>query len=151
MKLVKNYPGLSETLLCLKDQADESIPFANKFLPNGKMSPEEIFDFLKDEVTFMYDPEPDEVLQCMQTLFSKNNVHSFYGAGDCDCFTIAALASLYAKGYRNIGIVLAGRNKKVPVHIYAYVNDIPFDLTNDEIGQERSYPFKQRIPVAFPA
>lgn len=149
MKYKILYPGLDRVLLALKAQAKESVPFARSFLPDGEMSPGEIFNFLKGEVMYMNDPDGIELLQSTKTLFTEQNIHNIYGAGDCDCFTITALACLYAKGYRDIGIYLVGRSPSSPVHIYAAVYSIPFDLTNDRLGQERNYPYKQHLQVKF--
>lgn len=112
------------------------------------MRPAEVFDFLKSEVVYKHDPPGVELLQSMPTLFSEDNVHGIYGAGDCDCFTTASLASLCVKGYNSgLGIYLVGRSKDAPVHIYAAIHSIPFDLTNNKLGQERHYPYKQFLPV----
>lgn len=114
------------------------------------MTPREIFDFLRGEVVYTSDPEGIELLQSMQTLFGTGNKHGIYGAGDCDCFTIAALASLIAKGYApGLKIVLVGRSKVAPVHIYCSVFGVPFDLTNNKIGKERPYPYQQSLDFRF--
>lgn len=149
MKYKVPYHSLERTLLALKAQAYESVDFCKHFLPNGKMNPREVFNFLKREVVYYNDPEGIELLQSTKTLFSEDNYHGIYGAGDCDCFTLTALAALHCKGYRDIGIYLVGRSKDAPVHIYAAVNKIPFDLTNGEMGKERNYPFKQYLQVVF--
>jgi hypothetical protein len=44
-------------------------------------------------------------------------------------------------------VVLTGRNNKVPRHIYLNVDGTFFDLTNDIFGEERTYPYKQEIPL----
>lgn len=149
MEFKIKYPGLSETLRYLKAQAKLSIPFAADFLPAGHMTPEEVFNFLKGEVIYFNDPYRTELLQKMPTLFGENNQHNIYGAGDCDCFTIAALASLYAKGYRDLGIRLASYSINNPTHIYAVVNNQAFDLTNKKFDTERPYRYFQTIPVKF--
>jgi hypothetical protein len=46
-------------------------------------------------------------------------------------------------------VALTGRSKRVPRHIYLRVDDQPFDLTNDQIGEERQYPYIQTIPLKF--
>lgn len=131
----------------MKIQIIDSVNFAQSFLPFGKMSIEDIFNFLKKEVTYTSDPKDVELLQSMETLFTWENVHGVYGAGDCDCFTIASIASLYAKGYRDLEVVLAGRSINYPVHVYSKVNGISFDLTNKEIGKIRPYTFLQALKI----
>jgi hypothetical protein len=153
MEIFKKYKSLEETLRCIKLQAKDSFDFARSFLPPGEMTGKQIFDFLKQHIVYKNDPPGIELLQSFQTLCSIKNKHGIYGAGDCDCFTIAALACLHVKGFKNIGIVLTGRSKNSPVHIYAYIQNksliIPFDLTNKKYGYERPYPYKQKIPVVF--
>jgi len=146
MKLLEPYESLDRTLIMMKRQVIDSLPFAIDFLPEGKMKPSSIFNFLKEETIYFSDPSGIELLQSMPTLFGNNNQHGIYGAGDCDCFTIAALASLIAKGYESgTGIFLVGRSKYCPVHIYASIYGVPFDLTNNKLGQERNYPYKQYL------
>lgn len=148
MQLKKKYTTLEEVLFYIKIQAIESIPFAEQFLPSSVVSINEIFNFLKKETIYKNDPPNVELLQSMKTLFSiTENKHGIYGCGDCDCFTIAALASLYARGYYHLSIVLAGRNVENPSHIYVKVNSTPFDLTCSRLGEVRRYPYKQIIPV----
>ena len=132
----------------MRKQISESIPYALSELPSFQ-SPEEAFKYLRSITTYKKDPKGVELFQTLPTLINKN-YHGVSGAGDCDCFTIAAIATLLANGYTNCGIVLVGRSPLVPVHIYAYV-DIDgkrryFDLTNKKFDYERHYPFRQEIP-----
>lgn len=147
IKFKKDYVSLAHTLIMLREQARRSVPFAKRFLPSGHMTPAELFDFLKSETIYMNDPDGIELLQSMPTLFSQNNFHGIWGAGDCDCFTLTSLACFKAKGMNNCKIVLVGRDAAAPVHIYTMVNGIPFDLTNSTIGVERKYKYKQVLPV----
>lgn len=142
------YKNLNHALRLFKTQVTESIPYALEELPRFE-TPEEAFKYLRKKVTYKRDPKGVELFQTMPTLF-ENNFHGITGAGDCDCFTIAALATLIANGFTNCGIVLVGRNPLTPVHIYAYVDYNGkrnyFDLTNRTYDYERSYPFRQEIP-----
>ena len=151
---VRQYTTLNDTLLDLKKQVRASYAFAKEFLPYGINTPRELFDYLKSITTYEPDPDKNEVLQRFQTLVGENNFHGTPGAGDCDCFTIAALASFHALGFKNPVIVLVGRNKKYPCHIYAGLEMpghkyLPFDLTEGEIGHERYYPYKQIIAFGY--
>jgi len=126
--------------------------FARNNVPRFN-SPGELFSWLKKRVTYLSDPsdksdrEPIELLMTMQTIMSGSRT-LIPGAGDCDDFTIVSLASLLASGFRDVYVILVGRNKTYPVHIYAAVNDggviTPFDLTNRNYGDERNnYSYKQ--------
>lgn len=142
------YKDLNHALKKMRGQISEGIPYAMSEMPAFK-SPEECFNWLKARTTYKHDPEGVELFQTLPTLLD-NNRHGKPGAGDCDCFTIAALSTLLANGYDNCGIVLAGRSPSRAVHIWAYV-DTPsgrknFDLTNRYFDQTRPYPFKQSIP-----
>lgn len=142
------YKDLNHALKLFRRQVSESIPYAIESLPKFN-TPEEAFNYLKLRTRYKKDPKGRELFQTLPTLL-ENNWHGITGHGDCDCFTIAALAVLIANGFNDCGIVLVGRNPLVPVHIYAYV-DIDgkreyFDLTNKVYNYERFYPYKQHIP-----
>lgn len=142
------YKDLNHALKKFRGQVIESIPYAIENFPTFT-SPERAFNYLKLRTTYKKDPKGVELFQTLPTLID-NNEHGITGAGDCDCFTIAALATLIASGFTDCGIVLVGRNPLCAVHIYAYVNVNGereyFDLTNRRYNYERHYPFKQHIP-----
>ena len=148
MKYVIKYPGLQNSLYHFKIQVLQSIDYMNKVLPDSVQTPENIYNWLKLRTTYVHDGD-NEIFQTAQTLF-ENNIHGLSGAGDCDCFSIAALAALSSRGYKNIGIVLVGRTPKNAVHIYVYCKTEGktqiLDLTNKNFNFERYYPFKQFIP-----
>lgn len=147
----KPYVNLNDTLKALRVQVIDSMPYAINDTPKFK-TPEDIFNWLKVRTTYKKDPRGIELFQALPTLLNDNNFHGIRGAGDCDCFTIAALAMLTANGFDS-GIVLAGRNKFVPVHIYAYVDTETgrdyFDLTNNWYNVTRQYDYLQHIPLKF--
>jgi hypothetical protein len=148
------YPGLIGVLKGLKQQVRDSYNFANGFIPYWVETPEQLFEFLKNVTTYKKDPEGNEVLQKMETLFGPNNYHGLSGRGDCDCFTIAALASFHALGFKNPVVILAGKTNQAPGHIYAGIQIsptqyLPFDLTNDTLGYERYYKYKQVLPFSY--
>lgn len=142
------YQDLNHALKLFRGQVSESIPYAINELPPLD-TPEQIFNYLKLRTKYKKDPKGRELFQTLPTLL-ENNWHGITGHGDCDCFTIAALAVLLANGFKDCGIVLVGRNPLVPVHIYAYVDYKGkreyLDLTNRVYNYERFYPFKQHIP-----
>ena len=136
----------------IKTQIRDSIPFACKNVPEFS-KPSELWHWLKDRIEFKNDPPNTELLQTMQTLF-KNNFHGSSGHGDCDCFTITAVASMISNQWDNISVVIVGRNKQYPVHIYCVIywngDRQVFDLTNRRFNYERpGYHYKQEIPVRW--
>lgn len=143
------YQNLNHALKLFKLQVLEGIPYAQTECPKFD-TPEAAFDWLKLRTKYKNDPKGTELFQTLPTLL-ENNFHGITGHGDCDCFTIAILSILAANNFKNIGIVLVGRNRFNPVHIYAYyVNDKGekqfLDLTNKYFDQTRYYPYKQEIP-----
>lgn len=141
------YKNLKHTLLALKGQVIDSIPFAEKFIPEYIKSPMELFYFLRHRVTYENDPKGIEYIQTMQTLMNNG------GYGDCDCFSVTALASLYICRFQPMYVELASNNKFCPTHIYTSVYDpvkkkiCPFDLTNPIYNYERPYKYHQRLLV----
>lgn len=143
--------NINQVLSGVRTQIIDSVQFCvDNF--SGFESAEQLFKVLKSCTTFEHDPKDIELIQSAQTLF-HNNFHGMPGAGDCDCFTVLACACFIANGWGEFDIVLAGRKKSYPVHIYTQVNDgsgmIPFDLTEAFIGSERKYPLKQILPIKF--
>lgn len=141
------YPGLNESLKYLRLQVIESLPYVAKHTPRMN-DPEQIFNYAKARYRYKNDPTAIEFFQTVPTLLTDNK---FFGAGegDCDDATIFILSLLLINGFP-AGIVLAGRNKYKPTHIYAYTeqgaNRYNLDLTNKNFDQIRPYPYKQYIP-----
>jgi len=141
------YVDLQHTLKCIKIQIIDSIPFAQKFIPDYIQTPSQLFYFLKDNFIYKKDPIGIEYIQTFQTLI-KNG-----GRGDCDCATVASIASMYVLGFKPLYITIVSNNRFSPTHIYPEVYDsskgqiIAFDLTNATYGKERSYKFKQRLNI----
>lgn len=148
MKLVKDYHSLSDTLLALKRQVADSMSYAKKNIPSFS-TPEELYYWMRGKVQYTSDPDGVELLQSLPTLVSGSRMGAPW-AGDCDCFTIASLSALLANGFSPVYVILVGRRPDNAVHIYAGVEDggiVPFDLTNDEYGYERTnYTYQQILP-----
>ena len=150
MELKMPYKDLNHALKLFRVQVSESIPYAMEEFP-VLSSPRAVFNYLKPRTLYKKDPRNTELFQSLPTLM-ENNFHGITGAGDCDCFTIAALATLIANGFTDCGIVLVGRKPSPfpPVHIYAYVMEEGerryLDLTNGSYNYERRYPYKQHVP-----
>lgn len=143
------YPGLNESLKHLRTQVIHSLPFAVKNLPALK-TPEQVFNFCKSKYTYQSDPTGTELFMTVPTLL-ENNDFGNSGYGDCDDATIFTLTMLLRSNLNNCGIVLVGRSKYNPTHIYSYFEDENgnkkyLDLTNKKFNQVRPYPFIQHIP-----
>lgn len=139
------YVSLKHTLLCIKLQVKDSLSFVPQYIPSNIDTPRELFEYLKPDLKYKKDPEGVELLQTMQTLMNRN------GRGDCDCFTITALACSYYLGFKPLYVVLAGNSALAPSHIYAAMYDrsegkiCAFDLTNPVYNMQRPYKFKQKL------
>jgi hypothetical protein len=150
MELKKRYSNINDTLRHLRLQVEESLNFAQNYVPSFS-SPVELFLWLKPQLKYKNDPKGVELLQSMPTLI-KNNFYGVSGMGDCDCFTIAMLASCMVQNWRGKNfIILAGRNKFTPVHIWSGVdlnnNNYNLDLTNAIPNKVRDYPYTQKLYV----
>ena len=147
MKKIVQYKDINQTLKGIRIQVIDSLDYCINEMPQFE-NPEQMFNYLKLMVTYHLDPPGIELLQSVPTLFDEN-YWNIPGAGDCDCFTILTLAMCIANGWNNNYIVLVGRSKKAPVHIYsATVFEGEFytlDLTNPYIGIERPYKFRQLL------
>jgi len=145
MILKKNYTSLDETLAYLKIQVLDSLNFASRTCPKME-DPRDLFRWLKKRVRYQNDPKGIELLQTMQTLFKRG------GLGDCDCFVITTLACCIVNDWDGLNIVLVGRSKVAPVHIYVSIDwngeRKVFDLTNRDFNHERDgYKYVQQLPV----
>jgi len=147
-KRKEKYRGINQTMLAIREQILDSYDYcANNFVAN---SPESLFKLIKANVIYKNDPPGVELLQTSETLF-ENNFHGVRGAGDCDCFTITAIAALMVNGFTENEIILAGKSKRQPSHIYCrtFWNNRWYilDLTEPFFNKERNYPYKQSIRI----
>jgi len=144
----KRYTSLDECLKHLRLQIEESIKYADKVTPHFT-HPANFFNWLKPQLTYKKDPRGVELLQSMPTLLN-NNFYGTPGAGDCDCFTITAAACCMVQNWRTF-IILAGRNKYTPVHIWSGVTingqDYHLDFTNKIPNFTRYYPYTQKLYI----
>jgi len=144
----EKYKDINVTLRALREQVIDSYEYCKEHFQFR--DPDEMFWVLKSNVKYKNDPPQVELLQTADTLFD-NNWHGSRGAGDCDCFTILVLACCMVNGWTQNKIVLAGRKKSAPSHIYSRTlfNDkwYTIDLTEPVINSERYYPYKQDLNV----
>lgn len=133
----------------LREQVIDSYQCAYDVCPRFA-HPKDLFTWLKSRVKYTDDPPGNELIQSMQTLFFDNK-HGRPGAGDCDCFTVSALACMMVQGWENPRIYLTSRTRKFAQHIYAGVKfrgrEYIFDLTNPRFDTERQYPYKQKLEL----
>ena len=143
------YKDIDHTLKQLRRQTIDSYDFASETCPEFN-SPEDLFYWLKTQVIYKNDPPGVEYLQTMQTLYSDDK-YNRAGEGDCDCFVITTLACMKVNGWDNVFIILVGRDKSRPAHIYSGVEINGkmkyLDLTNPYYNMERNYKYKQILPV----
>lgn len=150
MILKTRYPSrFSVVMQHFKNQVRDSLPHAAKDYPAGSIADAwQLWDELRPRVTYVNDPSGLELFQSYQTLF-YNNWHGKPGAGDCDCFTLSTAAVATVNGLP-FQIVLAGRSKTAPVHIYTEVDGIIIDLTRQKPNDARHYPIIQKFDLWKP-
>lgn len=144
-----DYTDINATMRGIRTQVIDSINYCCNELPKFR-DPEQMFNVLKTMVTYKNDPPDTELLQSVPTLFDSN-YWGIRGAGDCDCFSILVLSCCIANGWNKQRIVLAGRSKIAPVHIWTevYFNGkwCCMDLTQSIYNTKRSYKFYQYLNV----
>ena len=149
--LKRNYKDINDTLRAIKTQIIDGIDYAVEECPRFQ-NPQQLYNWLMYRCKYKNDPKNIELLQTLPTLL-EDNFHNSSGAGDCDCFSIGLITLMIAQGWDDINVVLAGRTRKSPVHIWVEVkwkgNWYTMDLTNREFNKERFYPLTQRIPVKW--
>jgi hypothetical protein len=103
---------------------------------------------MKAYLTYLSDPPGVELIMSVQTLMG-NNPHGIPGAGDCDDFTVFALAAAMYFGHP-CKMVLAGNNRNNPTHVYAKINFEGwhiYDLTAPELDIVKNYTFTNEITI----
>jgi hypothetical protein len=142
------YQDINQTLRGIHTQVCDSLEFCANKMPIYR-DPINMFYSLKKMIKYHNDPPGVELLQTVPTLF-ENNYWKIPGAGDCDCFSILILAMCCVHGWNKQRIVLCGRSKRAPVHIFTqvYYNGewITLDLTRPLHNSHRKYKFYQFLP-----
>lgn len=143
------YKSLLDVLIQICAQAKKGIFFMGRKIPSHITTSQQLFIYLSGCTSYRDDPPGAELIQSPESLFTKN-YWGLPGMGDCDCFTVLAIASALAIGFqiKDLEIVLAGNTRNTPKHIYLTIKGKPFDLTNAFFNTERNYPFLQHIPVS---
>lgn len=142
------YRDLQHTIQMMGKQVAEGVDYADKYLPYNT-TPLEIWTILKQNTTYKNDPPGVELLQSMPSLLD-DNYWGIPGAGDCDCFTIAALTCAAARGIPARAVIV-GNSKNAPTHVYAQLWDgsrwIDFDLVSSVYGVTKPYKFRQTLKM----
>lgn len=139
------YKDINTTLYWLVEQAKTGIEYCREKFPPFD-NPIQAYNYIKPMLTYKNDPPGKELIQSPGTLL-EDNYHGVPGAGDCDCFVCLWLAVAWANGWPGARIVLTGRRKNSPQHIYILQkwgrDNIVIDFTEPVVNQERVYPYKQ--------
>lgn len=151
--MYQKYTNLDDALYYLAEQVRDSIDYAQATCPRFN-NPREMFQYLRGNTTYQNDPSGTELFQKMETLFSNytsaNGTYYCPGCGDCDCFVITALACMYAQGWDDMFIVLAG-NGSEPSHIWCglWWDGEPYhiDLTQPWPDTYRNYKYVQILEL----
>lgn len=150
--LKRRYKDINDTLKAIKTQIIDGLDYAIEDCPQFK-NPRDLYNWMLERCQYKDDFKNVELLQTLPTLLTENNAHSIPGAGDCDCFTIGLITLMIAQNWDNINVVLAGRTKKCPVHIWTEIKFngkwYTLDLTNRKFDRVRAYPLTQKIPVKW--
>ena len=144
------YTDINAVMRGVRIQVIDSLDFCVNEMPRFE-NPEQMWNSLKNMVVFKHDPPGVELLQSVPTLM-QNNFWGVPGAGDCDCFTILVLSMCIANGWNDQRIVLAGRSKRAPVHIWSEVkwrgSWVCMDLTQPFYNYPRKkYTYYQYLNV----
>ena len=148
MRAKYKYKSLEDTLRQMSAQIAESVSYADHFIPRST-NVREIWTILKDNLVYKHDPPNIELLQSFPSLM-EDNYWGTPGAGDCDCFTIAACACAVARKIP-VRCVIVGNQSDAPTHIYCQMWDgkswVDFDLVNSDYGVTKPYKYKQILNV----
>ena len=148
MRIKIPYKNIGHTIEMLQKQIENSLDFAHEFAP-GEQDPKHLFHLLKNNTTYKNDPPGVELLQSFPSLIN-DNYWGIPGAGDCDCFTIAAVACCVENNIP-VRIVIVGNSSIAPSHIYCEViykgQWTAFDLVNNYFGETKKYKYEKIINV----
>jgi hypothetical protein len=132
------YKDINQTLNGIHRQVVDSLDYCANNMPIYP-DPQSMFYGLKQLIKYHNDP----------TLF-ENNWWGIPGAGDCDCFSILVLSMACVHNFGPQRIVLCGRSRIAPVHIFTQlkVNGDwkTLDLTRPLYNTHKPYKFYQHLP-----
>ena len=142
------YDDINQVMRFMNVQIYEGVPFCYEFA--NTTNAKDLYNLFNTLFKYKNDPPNIELIMSPET-FANNNYWGIDFAGDCDDF-VTFITSYCISLEIKCEIVLAGRSKKSPVHIYNYVEYngkmIPFDITNRLFNYEREgYKYKQFLKV----
>ena len=144
-----NYQGINQVMKAMREQIIFSYDYCANNMPSYN-NPEQLYNNILPYLTYKNDPEGIELLQSAPTLF-ENNYWGISGAGDCDCFVILICAMCAVNKIGKQRIVLAGRSKQAPVHIWSeiYFNNkwVAMDMTQKLFNSTRPYKYIQYLYI----
>jgi hypothetical protein len=147
--LITEYTDINATMRGILTQVIDSLDYCVNNMPRYS-DPQQMYNNLLTMVKYKNDPEGIELLQSVPTLFEAN-YWGVPGSGDCDCFSILVLSMCCAHGWNDQEIILAGRSKISPVHIWTRVKHggrwYDMDLTQRLFNSTREYKYKQALKV----
>jgi len=141
------FENINQTLKGIHTQVCDSLEYCANEMPVYD-NPLQMYYGLLPLVKYKNDPPGIELLQSVPTLFD-NNYWGISGAGDCDCMSILVLSMCAVHGWSRQRIVLCGRTKSYPVHIFTEVfykgKWHTMDLTRKLYNTHKEYKFYQLL------
>lgn len=142
------FKNIDQTLKGIHLQVCDSLDYCANEMPRYR-DPKSMYYGLLPLLKYKNDPPGIELLQSVPTLFEKN-YWGVSGSGDCDCMSILVLSMCAVHGWNKQRIVLCGRSKAYPVHIFTqvYFNNqwVTMDLTRKLYNSHKPYKFYQHLP-----
>ena len=142
------YQDINQVMRFMNIQIYEGVPFCYNFadITDAK----DLYNTLSTLFKYKNDPDDIELIMSPES-FANDNYWGVDFTGDCDDFVTFVTSYCIAHNIK-CQIVLAGRSKKAPVHIYNMVEYrgqmVPFDITNRVFNYERDgYKYKQILKV----
>lgn len=149
MKRKVAYKGINQVMKAIREQIIYSYNYCANNLPSFN-TPEQLYNNMLPYLTYKNDPPGVELLQSVPTLF-ENNYWGKSGCGDCDCFVILICSMCQVNRIGKQRIVLAGRTKDAPVHIWSeiYYNGqwCAMDMTQKLYNSTRPYKYIQYLYI----
>lgn len=140
---------INQTMKGIHTQVCDSLDYCASKMPVYD-NPYQMYYGLLSMVKYKNDPKNIELLQSVPTLFDAN-YWGTPGMGDCDCMSILVLSMCSVHHWHHQRIVLCGRSKVYPVHIFTEVEFdgkwYTMDLTKRLFNAHRDYPFYQHLYV----
>ena len=141
--------GINQVMKAMREQIIYSYDYCANNMPTYN-TPEQLYNNILPLLTYKNDPPGIELLQSVPTLF-ENNFWGKSGSGDCDCFVILICAMCAVNKIGKQRIVLAGRSKEAPVHIWSEIlyngQYKAMDMTQKLYNSTRKYPYIQYLYI----